>query len=613
MMNNQNGAIMNESNYNFGAIGNCRSAALVDERGEMIWLCLPDFDSMSVFAALLDKEKGGSWGIRTEGDWKIRQYYLYHTNILVTRFEHRTKDAEADVFELHDLMPRFRHTGHSEQYFTAPEVIRYLKHISGAPKFRIHYRPALAYGAYETCTEVDPSYIKSWSKEGSYESVYLYSDLPFEAIVGNEEVILTKDAFMLLSYHQKLLSQTLERNYLKMERTKVYWLDWVDNFLQFKQYHEEIIRSSLVLKLMTFQPTGAVLAAFTTSLPETIGEQRNWDYRYCWIRDASMTVSVFSDLFHRNTVRRYLKYILGLISTKDHKIQIVYGIRGEPSLPERNLDHLSGYLNSKPVRIGNDAYRQVQNDVYGVLLDVIFKSLKHLDYRYDGLEDLWTIVRTLVHTVERVWRDPDNGIWEFRGRKHHFVFSKAMCWTAVDRGIRIAERLEMSRYIDRWSLWRDEIREDIYKQGWNPEVGAFTQYYGAPHLDAANLLLEYYGFIEASDPRYVATVLKTKEQLCEKGLVYRYRNEDDFGKPSSSFTVCSFWLVYALHRIGLVDEAREIFDGVLAKRNALGLLSEDISFETGRLLGNFPQAYSHLALITCASLISGRTAVPMPR
>jgi GH15 family glucan-1,4-alpha-glucosidase len=290
----------------------------------------------------------------------------------------------------------------------------------------------------------------------------------------------------------------------------------------------------------------------------------------------------------------------------------MYGIRGETLLKEKTLDHLSGYLGSKPVRIGNDAYLQSQNDVYGVLLDVIFKSLKYLDYRYDALEDLWTIVRTLVRTVAGVWREPDSGIWEFRGQKRHFVFSKVMCWTALDRGMRIATRLGMTEYVERWTTLCDEIKEDIYKNGWNSEVGAFVQSYESDQLDASNLLMEYYGFIEAGDPRYVATVMKSKEQLCENGLMYRYRAADDFGAPSSSFTVCTFWLVYSLHRIGMQEEARAIFDDVLAKRNSLGLLSEDISFKTGRLLGNFPQAYSHLALITCASLISGTSKTPLP-
>lgn len=597
---------MDSSNYNWGVVGNCRSAAIIDERADVIWMCLPDFDSEAVFAAVLDEKKGGTWGFRLEGNWNISQRYLGDTNILVTKFERMQEDGAPteDIFEVHDLMPRYRHTGRTNLYFTPPEMIRYLKHISGTPTFKIHYNPALAFGVRETVTEIHPKYIKSWSTGGSYESVYLYSDLCAESILSGKPVTLKKDAFMVLSYHQKIIPQSMERIYLKMEKTKVYWLDWVDSIGRFAGYHSDIVRSSLVLKLMTFQGTGAILAALTTSLPETIGEQRNWDYRFCWIRDASMTVSVFSDLKHQNTVRRYLTYILNLLSTKDQGIQIMYGIRGEKHLEEKTLDHLSGYLNSKPVRVGNAAFTQAQHDVYGVLLDVILESLQYLDFRYDALEDLWTIVRMLARTVSEVWRKPDNGIWEFRGQKQHFVFSKVMCWVAMDRGIRVAERLGMSSYVERWTEVRDEIHEDILKHGWNSEVGAFTQSYESTQLDASNLLMEYYGFIDASDPKFIATVLKSKETLCEKGLMYRYRGEDDFGLPTSSFTVCTFWLIYSLHRIGMVDEARTIFDGVLAKRNPLGLLSEDIHFEDGRLLGNFPQAYSHLALIACATLLA---------
>lgn len=596
---------MDTSNYNWGVVGNCRSAAVIDERGDVIWLCLPDFDSEAVFAAMLDEQKGGVWGFRFEGDWNTSQRYLKDTNILVSRFERREPNGapSLDIFEVHDFMPRYRHTGRIEQYFAPPEMIRYLKHISGTPRFSIHYKPALAFGVRETVTEVHPDYIKSWSTGGSYESVYLYSDLCAESILSERPVTLQKHAFMVLSYHQKIIPQTMERTYLKMEKTKVYWLDWVDSIGRFAEYHDDIVRSSLVLKLMTFQSTGAILAALTTSLPETIGEQRNWDYRFCWIRDASMTVAVFSDLNHQNTVRRYLTYILNLLSTKDREIQIMYGIRGEKQLEEKTLDHLSGYLDSKPVRVGNAAFTQAQHDVYGVLLDVILKSLQYLDFKYDALEDLWTIVRMLARTVSQVWRKPDNGIWEFRGHTQHFVFSKVMCWVAMDRSIRIAEKLHMQSYVERWTEVREEIHEDIFKNGWNSEMGAFTQAYESKQLDAANLLMEYYGFVDASDPRFIATVLKSKELLCENGLMYRYRREDDFGLPTSSFTVCTFWLIHSLHRIGMVEEARELFDGLLTKRNPLGLLSEDIRFEDGRLLGNFPQAYSHLALITCAALL----------
>ncbi len=597
---------MDTSNYNWGVIGNCRSAAVIDADGDVIWLCLPEFDSDALFAAILDDKNGGRWGFRFDGAWRTFQRYLRDTNILVTRFM-RLDDTGApteDIFEVHDLMPRYRHTGRTDLYFTAPEMIRYLKHISGTPTFKIHYDPRLLFGVRETATEIHPAYIKSWSTGGSYESVYLYSDLSPDAIVDGVPLTLERDAFMELSYHQKIIPQTMARTYLKMEKTKVYWLDWVDSIGRFAKYHDDIVRSALVLKLMTFQGSGAVIAALTTSLPETIGASRNWDYRFCWIRDASMTVAVFSDLKHRNTVRRYLTYILNLLSTKDQEIQIMYGIRGEKQLVEKTLGHLEGYLGSKPVRVGNAAFTQAQHDVYGILLDVILKSLEHLDFRYDALEDIWTIVRMLARTVSRVWREPDNGIWEFRGQQRHFVFSKVMCWVAMERSARIAEKLGMDDYVERWQAVRDEIRADILENGWNDEVSAFTQSYDSTQLDASNLLMEYYGFIDAADPKFVSTVLRSKEHLCEGGLMYRYRTEDDFGLPESSFTVCTFWLVYSLHRIGEVEEARSVFEGVLAKRNPLGLLSEDIRFEDGRLLGNFPQAYSHLALIACAALLA---------
>lgn len=597
---------MDRSNYNWGVVGNCRSAAIIDNRGDVIWLCLPDFDSASLFAAMLDAEKGGRFGFRLTGAWDIQQHYRPRTNILVTRFENkeRAPGAPRDIFEVHDFMPRYRHAGKGNEYFTPPELIRYVRHISGRPTFSVHFAPALDYARSETAFEKHKTYIKAISTSGSYESAYLYSSFDFDDILDGRPIALESDGFLELSYHQKLHPQRIERIYLKMQKTEVYWLDWVDRNGETAHYNDAVIRSALVLKLMVYQPTGAVLAAVTTSLPETIGEPRNWDYRFCWIRDASMTIAVFTDLNHAQTMRRYISYILGLLSTKESKIQIMYGIRSEKELEEKVLEHLAGYLDSRPVRVGNAAYTQPQNDVYGVLLDVLFKSLKYLNLKLDENEELWTIVRMLVRTVLERWREPDSGIWEFRGTRQHFVYSKVMCWVAVDRGVRIAERLGMSHYVNAWRVQRDIIHDDVLQHGWNAQIGAFSQYYGAPHLDAANLLMEYYGFIDAQDPRFVSTVMRSREQLCHKGLMYRYKTADDFGYPSSAFTVCTFWLIYALHRIGMPDDALALFEKVLSYRNGLGLLSEDICFDTGRQLGNFPQAYSHLALITCARLFS---------
>jgi len=327
---------------------------------------------------------------------------------------------------------------------------------------------------------------------------------------------------------------------------------------------------------------------------------RNWDYRYCWIRDASMTISVLTKLGHYNVAKRFLKFILDLVPFKDEKIQIMYGIHRQKILAERELDWLSGYENSRPVRAGNAAYRQKQNDIYGIVMDVIYQSLRVFGQTLDNKEELWTVVRSLGRHVYNNWHNLDSGIWEFRTRRHHFTFSKILCWVAVDRAMRIAGffgKTEDARY---YGKLKDRIKADVLAKGRDPETGALAQFYGSRSLDSANLLAEHYGFLRAEDSVYVSTVKETYERLCVDGLTYRYLGRDDFGTPHSSFTVCTFWMIKALYRIGKKDLARELFEKTLTYSNHLGLFSEDIDVKTKRLLGNFPQGYSHLALIDTA-------------
>jgi GH15 family glucan-1,4-alpha-glucosidase len=359
-----------------------------------------------------------------------------------------------------------------------------------------------------------------------------------------------------------------------------------------------------VLKLLGCQKTGAILAAVTTSLPETIGSVRNWDYRYCWIRDASMTIKVLAKLGHYNGAKRFLQFILDIIPFKDEKIQIMYGIHGQKRLVEKELHWLSGYENSRPVRVGNAAYQQKQNDMYGIALDVIHQSLVLFGQNLDNKEDLWTVVRSLVRHVRNNWHNLDSGIWEFRTTKQHFTFSKILCWVAMDRATHIANFFGKSKDGDSFLRLRDRIEEDILSRGCHPETGALTQYYGSESLDSANLLAEHYGFLDADDPVYVSTVMETYEKLCVDGLAYRYRDPDDFGEPESSFTVCTFWLIKALHRIGKQELAKKHFDQVLSYGNHLGLFSEDLDFKSKRLLGNFPQGYCHLAIVDTAMTLS---------
>ena len=411
---------------------------------------------------------------------------------------------------------------------------------------------------------------------------------------------LEETIFFNISYNEKLKTPQLSDCLLNFDRTKVYWLNWCSKTPVFKHYNNQILRSAMTLKLMSYDKTGAVLAAVTTSLPETIGEVRNWDYRFCWIRDASMVIRVISKLGHKRIVKNFINFIIELIPDKAQKLQIMYGINGEEILTEEFLDHLSGYQGSKPVRIGNAAYTQKQNDIYGILMDAIHAEIKQFSIGFERLQEIWSIVKGVVWVVKNNWQNPDKGIWEFRSEDLHFTFSKVLCWVAIDRAIKIAELLDKNEAAKKWEPLKNQIKDDIENKAWNEEIQAYTQSYGSKHLDASVLLIEQYGFISPNESRFISTVNAIEKELAYEGLLYRYKNHDDFGLPSSSFTVCTFWFINSLIKIGEVDKAKTYFDNLLGFGNHLQLFSEDIDFKSKRLLGNFPQAYSHLALIDTA-------------
>ncbi len=584
-------------NLDYGIIGNCKSAALVSKTGSIDWCCLPHFDSAGIFAKLLDEKIGGSFSVDVTDDYSITQEYLWQTNIVSTVY-----DNGEHAFQLIDFMPRYMREDGS--YYSPPDIIRFFRLLKGKPVLKVKYDPRLEFSKEKTYSDNKGAYIKSYTKDGRYDSLFLYSSFDLDKVLNYTEITLEENAYLLLGYHEKLIAQNLDRSYLKFQRTKMYWMNWSEKTTKYTQYNSEILRSALVLKALSFEKSGAVLAAITTSVPETIGEERNWDYRFCWIRDASMVIKVMAGLGHTKSARDFLQFIINLIPHKDEKIQIMYGINGEKDLTEHILTHLDGYQGSKPVRTGNAAYIQKQNDIYGILMEVIYQQFIQFETSLENSEELWTIVRGIVKIVEEHWMKPDKGIWELRTEDRHFVFSKVLCWVAVDRAIKIGEILRKGINDESWIALRKEIHDDIYENGWNEEVQAYTQSYGSKDLDASTLLMEQYGFINARDPRFVSTVKATEKELCRDGLMYRYKNQDDFGKPTSSFTICTFWFIDSLFKIGERKKAKEMFDQLLTYSNHLGLFSEDIDFETKRLLGNFPQAYSHLALIETAANFS---------
>ena len=588
-MSKKNGAATSDT-LNLGIIGNCKSAALINEDSSIDWCCLPQFDSASVFGKIIDEKIGGNFKIDCDESYEITQSYVKKTSILRTLFSNET-----NAFEVLDYMPRYEKEG--GVYYAPPEITRVLKHLHGKPTFRVRYDPKLEYAEGVTKNYIKDRFIVSIVDDKKYDTLFLYTDLDKNAVLHGEELTLTQDRFLSVSYNEKINPPTLENTLFELERTKVYWLNWCHKTPHFKHYNEEILRSAMTLKLLTFEKTGAVLAAATTSLPETIGEVRNWDYRFCWIRDASMVIKVIAKLGHAKIVKNFIRYIIDLIPDKNEKLQIMYGISGEKTLTEEVLDHLDGYKGSRPVRVGNAAFTQKQNDIYGILMDVIHYQIENFTDDDEKHEELWSIVKSIVWVVSNNWKLADKGIWEFRHEDRHFTFSKLLCWVAIDRAIKISTLIQGGKSVAKWSTLRDEIYQDIMEHAWNEKKQAFTQSYQSEHLDASVLLMEYYGFIDAKDPKYIKTVNAIEKELMHEGLLYRYKNEDDFGLPSSSFTVCTFWFINSVFRIGEEEKAKTLFDQLLSHSNHLGLFSEDIDFNSKRLLGNFPQAYSHLALI----------------
>lgn len=578
-------------NYNLGIIGNCTSAALITADCNLVWLCSPYFDSPSVFGKLLDEKKGGSFQITAVDILNIRQQYVHHTAILNTTFE--TRDG---IFEVNDYMPRYLTANH--EYYCPSEIHRNIRVLSGRPRIRAVIDAAPNYALGPAQYKIQDGYLKIMSTQGEYNSFYLYSNLDYQRILEGAEIELSAHSFLVFSYHEKLERVDNDKIYLDYEKTKTYWLDWVERTVYPKNFKKEVTRSAITLKLLMYQRTGAVIAAPTTSLPEIIGRDRNWDYRFCWIRDAAMIIDLYIRIGHMESANGFIDFILNRMLLKHEDIGVMYGIHGQQELIEKQLDHLSGFENSSPVRIGNDAYHQKQNDVYGELIETIYTYFvvnRRSDFQVN--EEIWTMVRSLVNRVKLIWRNEDSGIWERREDMRHYVHSKLMSWVAFDRAVKIARFVGKPRYVEEWSRCADEVRQDILDNAWNERLQCFTMYYGSDYYDASNLLMLHYGFLDRKDPRMVSTVREYAKHLVKNGLTFRYLSDDEFGQPENAFIVCTFWMINALYLIGEVDQARQMFQAIHDCANHLGLFSEDVEIATKRLTGNFPQGYSHLAYI----------------
>jgi GH15 family glucan-1,4-alpha-glucosidase len=595
---------------NYGIIGNMRTVALVGMNGSIDWYCYPHFDSPSVFGAILDDKKGGRFQISAASDGvRHKQFYWPSTNVLVTRF------LMADgIAELEDFMP----VGLPSESSAYRHVYRRIRCVRGTVRISVTCRPAFDYGrqTHEVLIRTNGATFKSGSLILALSTaVPLKNDghggvsAEFVLSEGESQVFVLRDD----SAEGAVPCPPCEKEAEELLRGTVkFWQDWLSACTYHGRWQAQVHRSALALKLLTFEPTGAIIAAPTASLPEVIGGTRNWDYRYTWMRDAAFTVYAFLRLGFKDEAAAFMHWIEEYASKHVHPEDpgaVVFTIAGDNKLVEQTLDHWEGYRESGPVRIGNAAVAQFQGDIYGELMDALYLSNKYVS---PTSYDVWVKVRARLEWICEHWQLPDAGIWEMRNRQEHFVYSKVMNWVALDRGLRLADKRALPADRAKWLRERDRIYEEVMAKGWNEKRRAFTQFYGSDDLDASLLIMSLVFFMAPTDPRMISTINAIRENprdggLVSDSLVYRYPPQariDGLPGAEGTFNMCSFWLVEALTRASAgipekLDEAKLLFERVLGYANHLGLYSEQTGPQ-GEALGNFPQAFTHLALISAA-------------
>ena len=578
-----------------GVIGDLRTVALVASDGTIDWYCPPAFDSPSVFGAILDREKGGHYRISALHEGATKQLYLPDTNVLITRFL-----SPDGVGELQDFMP----------VSGDQRLIRRVVCIRGSMGFRLECEPRFNYGRDRHATAVSDEGARFCSPS---LTLALGTSVPLRqtsgGVTGEFELSAGETVMFVLTEGDECpgqLSEAAAQGLLA--ETVAFWQDWLSRSQYTGRWREIVNRSALALKLLTYAPTGAIVAAPTTSLPEQLGGGRNWDYRYTWVRDAALTLRPLLSLGFVDEVKAFGLLVTRTIQSSARNesgpLQVLYGIDGRTQLPEEILEHLEGYGGSAPVRIGNNAAHQLQLDVYGAILDAAYllhHHTKQMPY------DTWTAIASVVEWLCENWDQPDEGIWETRGGRHRFTHSRMMCWVALDRAIRIANDRGLPAALVRWQSVRDEIFHRIMQRSWSESKQVFVQHEQTEVLDASVLLMPLVGFISPTDPRWISTLDAISSELVADSLVHRYdpvASPDGLGSEEGTFSICSFWYVEALARAGRLAEARLAFEKMLTYANHLGLYSEQIG-PSGELLGNFPQAFTHLALINAAITLDG--------
>ncbi len=591
----------------YAVIGDCRSAALVSRDGSIDWLCWPRFDSASLFAALLDAEHGGRFRIRPTGAFRTERRYLPDTNVLETVFY-----GPHGSVALRDVMPVRAEEDKRDSFAPEHEVLRELEGLDGDVTLEIHYAPCPDYARMEPRLEARGLF-GLFCRTGRGVTV-LRSDVPLEMSPDRRtagalvQIRSGERRSLSLSYSEEgpavipLLGPAAHE---RLMRSVNWWREWAARCAYQGPYRAAVVRSALALKLMTYAPSGAIVAAPTTSLPERIGGERNWDYRYCWLRDASFTLRALLGLGYQEEADAFFSWILHATRLTWPELQVVYSVFGEAHLPERELPHLAGHAGSRPVRIGNDAAGQLQLDVYGEVLDAAVRYARsggHFD------REARRMLSGLGQTVMKRWREPDEGIWEGRSGRSHHTYSKALCWVALDRLIELHERHGFDLDGERMRAEREQIRGEVETHGYNEEIQSYVQVFDGDQVDAALLTLPLYGYVDASHPRMAATRARIQAQLGSGPFVYRYAEGTDDGLSAGegAFGICGFWAVECAALGGDFSSAVQAFDQLLDHANDVGLCAEEIDPATGEGLGNFPQAFTHVGLINAALTLKER-------
>ena len=575
----------------YGIIGDMHSCALVGTDGSIDWACFPRFDSPSVFAAILDSERGGSYQISPNINYSSEARYEDDSNILATTFT-----TDEGTARLTDFMPCIMERGSLKSYH---EIIRRVDGLTGSVPMSLIFKPRLNYAKGETRFTLRP---RTALATNGRQKLRLVSDVDLTRDDGQIKTgfrVKEGETLWFVTKYGGTSPEHVSEHSPELEhrRTRLFWTTWARHCSYKGRWQAEVIRSALTLKMLEYVPTGTLVAAATTSLPEAVGSGRNWDYRYTWLRDSAFSLYALNLVGQYAESSSFLYWFLSVAKKSGVNLQIMYGVDGEKYLKEEKLDHLEGYKGSKPVRVGNAAYEQFQLDVYGIVVDAIYFSRWYVQVER---ADVYEEVRNIVDFVARVWQNKDEGVWEIRGEPQHYVHSKMWAYVALDRGVRFATELGYLDDAERWRPVRESIKKDILDKGWSAKKRAFTMYYGSEDLDASNLLMPLVRFLPASHPKMKATIERTMQELTRDGLVMRYKKSDNLQGEEGAFMICSFWLVDCLTKLGRLKESQKLFEKLLSHANHLGLYSEEIDLKTGEALGNFPQAYTHMALINAA-------------